>query len=317
MTGEARNKMKCGQWMLLAASTFGAVACGDSTHSALAGHDPAITSRPPAIVPTPSPDSSLPAPGNGILSVLSVEHQVDVSSERDGFVVSLAADEGSIVKAGETLGQLDDRALQMELIKARDDLEVSKNNVKFKEAELKAKNAAYRRQQQLRELGLSSQADLEVAEFQAKGAEYDLHGWEALTESGQAEIHRIEIQIDQTRLHAPFSGVVVRRYVRQGQAVAKGDKCFRVSQLGPLQVQFQVPESSGRRPEKGAAVNLTLIGFSNRSLTAHVVKVSPTVDPASDSYNVTAQLAGSDLTDVRPGMAVRVDWPAPAPQKPR
>lgn len=317
MTGEARNKMKSGQWILLAAITFGAMACGSNSQDAVAGRDPAITSRPPATVPTPSPDSSLPAPSNGILSVLSVEHQVDVSSERDGFVVSLAADEGSIVKAGETLGQLDDRALQMELIKARDDLEVSKNNVKFKEAELKAKNAAYHRQQQLRELGLSSQADLEVAEFQAKGAEYDLHGWEALTESGQAEIHRIEIQIDQTRLHAPFSGVVVRRYVRQGQAVAKGDKCFRVSQLGPLQVQFQVPESSGRRPEKGAAVNLTLIGFSNRSLSAHVVKVSPTVDPASDSYNVTAQLAGSDLTDVRPGMAVRVDWPAPAPQKPR
>jgi RND family efflux transporter MFP subunit len=317
MTCEARNIRKCRQWMVLAAITFGAIACGNTSQDAAAGRDPAITPHPTAPVSAPSPDSSLPVPGNGILSVLSVEHQVDVSSERDGFVVSIAADEGSIVKTGETLGQLDDRALRMELIKARDDLEVSRNNVKFKEAELKAKNAAYHRQQQLRELGLSSQADLEVAEFQAKGAEYDLHGWEALIESGQAEIQRIEIQIDQTRLHAPFSGVVVRRYLRQGQAVAKGDKCFRVSQLGPLQVQFQVPESSGRRPEKGAAVNLTLIGFSNRSLTAHVVKVSPTVDPASDSYNVTAQLAGSDLTDVRPGMAVRVDWPAPPPQKPR
>lgn len=317
MRCKSHYKMKCGRWILLAAITFSTIACGNTPEKALAEHDPAIASRPPVAVPAPPPDSSQPTSGNGILSVLSVEHQVDVSSERDGFVVSISADEGSVVKAGETLGQLDDRALQMELIKARDDLEVSKNNVKFKEAELKAKNAAYHRQQQLRELGLSSQADLEVAEFQAKGAEYDLQGWQALIESGQAEIHRIEIQVDQTRLHAPFSGVVVRRYLRQGQAVVKGDKCFRVSQLAPLQVQFQVPESSGRRPEKGAAVNLTLIGLSNRALTAHVVKVSPTVDPGSDSYNVTAQLAGSGLTDVRPGMAVRVDWPAPAPQKPR
>ena len=44
-----------------------------------------------------------------VLSVLSVEHQVDLSAERDGVVVSLAKDEGSAVKAGDILGQLDDR----------------------------------------------------------------------------------------------------------------------------------------------------------------------------------------------------------------
>ena len=214
------------------------------------------------------------------------------------------------MKAGEILGQLDDRTLQMELIKAKDDLQVSENNVKFKEAELKAKDAAYRRQQQLREYGLSSQADLEAAEFQAKGAEYDLHGWQALVESGQAEIRRIEIEIDDTRLRAPFSGVVVRRYIREGEAIAKGDRCFRVSQLAPLQVEFQVPESSGRRPARGNPVDLSLVGDSGRLLKAHIVKISPTVDPSSDSYDVVAQLTGAGLSDLRPGMAVRVNWPA-------
>ena len=181
----------------------------------------------------------------------------------------------------------------MELIKARDDLHVSENNVKFKEAELKAKDAAYRRQQQLRQLGLSSQADLEAAEFEAKGAEYDMQGYQALVESGQAEIHRIEIEIDQTRIRAPFSGAVVRRYIREGEAIGKSDKCFRVSQLSPLQVQFQIPESSARRPQRGASVEVSLVGDSNRPLSARIVKISPTVDPASDSYDVVAQLTGT------------------------
>lgn len=303
--------------MILAAIAFSAMACGNTAQEAVSAHNSGAVPNPPVAASTPPTGSPVPAAVNSVLSVLSVEHQVDVSSERDGVVVSVAVDEGSTVKSGEALGQLDDRGLQTELVKARDDLEVSKNNVKYKEAELKAKTAAYQRQQQLIALGLSSQADLEVAEFQAKGAEYDLRGWEALIESGQAEIRRIEIQIDQARLHAPFSGVVVRRYVRQGQAVAKGDKCFRISQLGPLQVQFQVPESAGRRPETGATVNLALVGFSNRALVAYVVKVSPTVDPASDSYNVTAQLSGASSAGLRPGMAVRVDWPAPARPNPR
>ena len=268
---------------------------------------PAGGAQPAVQTPTAAPVNTVrPA---DVLSVLSVEHQVDVATQRDGVIVAVAKDEGSMVNKGDVLGQLDDRTLQIELVKAHDDLLVAQNNVKYKEAELRARSAAFSRQQQLRQLGLSSEADLEAADFEAKGAEYDLHGWEAMAESSQAEIHRLEIEIDQTRLHAPFSGAVVSRYVREGQEVAKGDKCFRISQLGPLQVQFQVAESAGRRPSDGAVVQLSLVEDPGRSLSGRVVKVSPIVDPASDSYNVTAELTGKALSDLRPGMAVRVVWP--------
>ena len=268
--------------------------------------------------PNPAPPPAAAAPANvppkssttaDILSVLTVEHQVDVTSQRDGLVMSVNQDEGATVKSGDLLAQLDDRSLQMEIIKANSDLQVEENNKKYKEAELKAKSAAYRRQQQLRANGLSSDADLEAAEFESKAAEYDLHGYEALVESGHAEINRLKLEEEQTRIHAPFAGVVVRRYLREGQAIAKGDKCFRVSQLSPLQVQFQVPESSGRRPAPGAPVELSLVEDSGRPLTARVLKVSPTIDAASDSYDVVAQLNGANLSDLRPGMAVKVLWP--------
>src|SRR5277367_2400627 len=247
--------------------------------------------------PNPAPQPAVSAPANvppkspsagDILSVLTVEHQVDITSQRDGLVMSVNQDEGAAVKSGDLLAQLDDRSLQMEIVKANSDLQVEDNNRKYKEAELKA------------------------AEFEAKAAEYDLHGYEALVESGHAEINRLKIEEEQTRIHAPFAGVVVRRYLREGQALAKGDKCFRVSQLSPLQVQFQVPESSGRRPAAGAPVELSLVEDPSRPLTARVVKVSPTIDAASDSYDVVAQLNSSNISDLRPGMAVKVLWPGAA-----
>jgi membrane fusion protein, multidrug efflux system len=293
--------------LFIAATAICFIGCDNSTGAS----SPTPTPPPAAVAPPPAAVTATAKPGD-ILSVLTVEHQVDITAQRDGVVTSLTRDEGSSVKANEVLGQLDDRSLQMELIKARDDLQVEDNNRKYKEAELKAKTAALHRQQQLRALGLSSDADLEAADFEAKAAEYDLHGYEALVESGHAEINRLELELDQTRIHAPFAGVVVRRYIREGQAISKGDKCFRVSQLAPLQVQFQVPESSGRRPAAGSAVELSLVDNSNRALNARIVKVSPTIDAASDSYDVLAQLTGPGLTDLRPGMAVRVNWPGTA-----
>src|SRR6202050_1061107 len=286
--------------------------CGDSSAVSPAHPGSTDADNQAAASPVANPGTgSLTAAreNHDALSVLSVEHQVDIATDRDGLVVSIARDEGSAVKKGDVLGQLDDRTLQIELVKARDDLQGAQNNVKYKQAELKAKGAALARQQQLRDLGLSSQADLEQADFEARGAEYDMHGWEAMAESSQAEIHRLWVGFRQTRLRAPFPGAVVVRYVREGQQVAKGDKCFRVSQLAPLEGQFQVPESSAQRPTHGAPVGLALVSDPSRAISARIMKISPVIDPASDSYSVTAELTGKGITDLRPGMAVRVFWP--------
>jgi RND family efflux transporter MFP subunit len=250
------------------------------------------------------------------LTVLSVEHQVDVPTQADGVVAELLKDEGSHVQAGDILARLDDRSIKAELEKAQADLQVAKNNVSYQEAELKAKEAAYRRQQQLRQFGLSSEADLEHAEFEAKGAAYDLASWKAGVDKSQAEIRRLEAELDKTRIRAPFAGLVARRYIRLGQGVTKSDKCFRVSQLSPLRVQFQVPETSPRRPHLGDIVDVKVQEDLSHSLAARIVKVSPTVDPASDSYDVTAQLVGTGLADLRPGMAARIDWPGSSHTKP-
>ena len=299
-------------WLLSTALVVSAVGCGGTS---VASNSNGTPPNDPGAVPvaesgsTAGESSARIAPSEEVLSVLSVEHQVDVSTEADGVVMALYKDEGSLVKSGDVLGQIDDRTLKLELVKAEDDLKVAQSNVKYKEAELKAKTAAFERQKQLRQLGLSSQADLEAAEFGAKAAEYDLRGWEAQVESSQAEMSRIKLLIDKTQIRSPFAGVVARRYVREGQTVSKNDKCFRVSQLQPLQVQFQVSEVSGRRPELNSNIEVFLVEDPTQPISARIIKISPTVDPTSDSYNVTAQLKDSQAGKLRPGMAVRVAWP--------
>ncbi|MGA8102790.1 MAG: efflux RND transporter periplasmic adaptor subunit [Candidatus Acidiferrales bacterium] len=256
----------------------------------------------------------------GMLSVLSVEHEVDVLAKLSGVVVQAPLEESQQVRAGEELARLDDRQLVAQLDKARADLTVAEDNVKYNEAELKAKQANLRRTQQLRQLGLGSEADLDNADFLEKGAEYDLKAWEATVVGNQATVRELQAELDQTRIRAPFSGVIAHRYIREGQSVLKDEKCFRISQLIPLQVQFQVPETSGRKPRIGDTVHLATMDDAGRTLQARIVKMSPIIDPASDSYDVTARLTGANISDLRPGMAVRVEWPgatavAAAPKK--
>jgi len=52
------------------------------------------------------------------------------------------------------------------------------------------------------------------------------------------------------------------------------------------------------------------VGDNSRQYGAEVKLLSPTIDPARMSYDVTAQLTGPGLGQLRPGMAVKVLWPA-------
>ncbi len=295
-------------WLALGAALLAAcgLACGGASGKTQAAED----NPKPAAEPSPArsrPANPVPATTD-ILSVLTVEHQVTVLSRIPGVVETIAKDEGDAVHQGDLLASLDDRTLQAQLAHDRDDLIVAKDNVQYQQAELKSKQANYRRYQELRKLGLSSEADLEKARFEAVGAQYDLKSWHAVVQRTRSQIRIAELEIQKTQIRAPFDGVVARRYIRQGQAIENGARCFLVTQLRPLEVRFPVPETSLPSPRVGDHVRVSLAGGGSRVFTAEVIRVGPVVDPATASWDVLARLVAPPR-DLRPGMAVRVTWP--------
>lgn len=291
---------------LLVAALLGP-ACGSAPEAGKSA-----TAPPPAASPPPAALSG-DSETRDILTVLSVEHEVDLLAQREGVVMEILHDQGSRVQAGTVLGRLDDREIVAQLDRARADLEVAENSAKHNEAELKALQAAYRRAQEMRKLGLNSDADLEEAEYHAKGSEYDLASWRAVVDRTRADIRKLEVDLEKTNLRAPFSGVVARRLIRPGQNVRKDDACFRLSELAPLQVRFLVAETSPRQPRQGESVNVVATSAPERVYTARILRVSPVVDAASGGIEVMAQLTNPDLQELRPGMAVRVLWASSPP----
>lgn len=300
-----RNSHRKYLYLILAALTLPALSCGSTPEFSPNTENPTAANSNTAASAAAATSSASP---NKILSVLTVEHEVDVRAQREGIVQQIHVEEGRYVQPNEILGSLDARQLSQELEKARADLIVAQNNVKYKQAENQAKEASLKRQQLLRASGLSSDADLEESQFEAKATAYEVDSWTAMVKSSQAQIASLQIEVEQTQFRAPFAGVVLRRYVRQGQNVAKDDPCFRVSQLAPLQAHFQISEMAGPKPVVGASVSIAPSASPSRSYEARVIKISPTVDPASDSYDVTAQLTGPNLSELSPGMAVLIDW---------
>jgi membrane fusion protein (multidrug efflux system) len=121
----------------------------------------------------------------------------------------------------------------------------------------------------------------------------------------QQALKSLELELEKTRITAPFDGVVARRYLHVGQEVAKNDHLFRISAVAPLRVKFALPEAYLGRVRKGTELIVVTAASPGEDHEARVVFVSPVVDPSSDTIDVTAELRGRS-SNLRPGMTANI-----------
>ena len=270
-----------------------------------------------AAAPASSPGGSAPAPvanapvsdnGFTVSGPLIVEHQLDVLAQRDGVIAELRSEAGARVHAGDLLAQLDDRQLTANLEAARARTRSIEADLKNWEAEAKVMQADYDRAQKMWDAHIISNEQREHAKFKAESETWDVRRVrELLTDANQTQ-RSLELELDKTQIRAPFSGVVARRYVRQGQQVTKGDRLFWLTAEGPLGMRFTLPENFIGRIQKGQVLPMTTPDLPGQKYQVRIVEVSPVVDPASGTIEVAVELEGKP-GPLRPGMdaSVRVE----------
>jgi RND family efflux transporter MFP subunit len=236
---------------------------------------------------------------------LIVEHQVDIAAQREGTVANIEKETGATVKAGDLLALLDDRQISADLDAARAKTRSIAADLRNWEAEAKVLEADYQRAQKLWEAHVIPQEQLQHAQYKAESDQWDIIRVKELLANAQHNERSLELELEKTRIRAPFDGVVARRYVRQGQQLAKGDRLFWVTAEAPLRVRFTLPERFVGHVRRGQRLPVTSPDVPGETRTAKVTEVSPVVDPASGTIDVTLELAGPP-GQLRPGMTARL-----------
>jgi membrane fusion protein (multidrug efflux system) len=152
---------------------------------------------------------------------------------------------------------------------------------------------------------LNTEEQLEHARFQAEADRYQVESQQHKLENARAELRSLDLELEKTRITAPFDGVVARRYVREGQRVANGDRLFWVTSVAPLLVRFTVPDEFAAALSRGDTVAVSSLLAMAPVHRARVISVSPVVDPVSDSVEVIARVLHA-AGDLKPGMTVNI-----------
>jgi len=244
-----------------------------------------------------------------------VENQVDVLAQREGMVAEISADVGRMVRKGELLARIDDRQLTAQLDAVEAKLHSCEANLKDWQSETSVAESDLKRAQQMRDAGINTQEDLEHARYKFVGSQFEIEKATHDLDNARANLRDYQLELQKTRIEAPFDGVVARRYIHAGQKVAPGDRLFWVSAVGPLLVKFTLPERFLGSVKKGDQVYVSSAAEPAAEHPAKVVQMSPVVDPASDSIDVMAELQGKP-GELRPGMTANVRLAASSPNKP-
>jgi RND family efflux transporter MFP subunit len=262
---------------------------------------PTLHSAPnPAPEPVEVVDTAITVSGPII-----VEHQVEMTAQRDGVVEKIFFDAPARVKAGTLLAKLDDRQISANLRAARAKSRSIAADIKNWESEAEVLHADYVRAQRLWDLGLTSEEQLQHAKFKAESDQWDIKRVTETLNTAQEEEHSLELELEKTKVTAPFSGLIARRYVREGQNVLKGERFFWLTAEGPLLMRFTLPEKLFGHVRRGQTVEVISVNSPDEKHGGRIKEIGPVVDPSSGTFEVLVELMG-DRGDLRPGMTANV-----------
>ncbi|WP_076791474.1 efflux RND transporter periplasmic adaptor subunit [Chlorobium sp. KB01] len=203
--------------------------------------------------------------------------EADIFSETGGLVRRVSAEPGAQKKIGEGLFQIDD-----ELASAR-----------HKQAELNYRQAKknVERYTTLYREGAVALSALEAVQLQCEGAE--------------AEFVAASRKFSNSRIKAPFSGVVSSRFVEQGELVHEGMKVAHMVDLSSVKIIVFVSERDIIKFTPGVALTVTSDLYPAERFSGRVGSVSDKAG-RDHTYRVEVVLKNSEKSGFRSGMFARV-----------
>jgi len=208
--------------------------------------------------------------------------QAPIFAQVNGYLKKWYTDIGAKVKMGDILAEIDTPALDQQLAQ-------TKAALKESQAALWLSQATYNRGLDLVSKKVISQQDFDV---QAG----DLHVKQATVVADEANVGQLQALEAFKILHAPFDGMVTARNIDIGALVSTNSSSplFIVSQVAPLRVYVNVPESLAASIKAGVKANLRFDTFPGTQFPAEVVATAGAIDPTTRTLLTQLAIPNTD-----------------------
>lgn len=251
---------------------------------------------PPAQVVVAEVTSGMVAPESEFIGTVYYQEVSDVASEVSGKVEKVNFEEGYRVKKGHVLVGLSAEILEKSLQATRanhgqvlSDLDKAKRDLE--------------RAQNLFENELVTEQTYDERRFTVSGLE-------KRAISLQADVERLEVELQKKRVKSPFDGIVIKRHVDRGEWLNAGSPVATIALENNMDITAEVSESIMRHIKKGMNVNVKVGGDV---IQGSVIAVIPRGDISTRTFPVKIRI--KNTLSLVEGMEARVTLPTGKKEK--
>ena len=260
--------------LLLAAVALLAPFSGCRKASGPAGPPPGMATQVIAIKAERAPITE----ALSLVGTVRANESVEIKAQIGGIAETIHFEEGQRVKKDAPLIEIDSDKLEASLAHA--------------EANRRLAQSKFDRARDLAQTKAVSQQELDEAR--------------ATFDASQANVELYKKQIADTKILAPFSGILGARMISPGQVISPQQMLTMLTDLDPVKVELNVPERFMSRAKEGQKVELTVAAFPGEKFVGEVYFIAPQLDAVNRTGLVKAKVANSDFR-LKPGMFASLD----------
>ncbi|MFO7803587.1 MAG: efflux RND transporter periplasmic adaptor subunit [Desulfovermiculus sp.] len=233
---------------------------------------------------------------------------VDLQAQVNGYLQSINFQSGDMVDKGDLLFKVDPLPYQAALNKAKAELEAKKAELQLAQATLQRKQSAFQDQ---------AVSEVEVIEAKAKKDTA-----QAAIGAAQAQVEEARINLNYTRMHAPFSGRISRNFVDPGNLINSSTLLASIVQYSPIYVYASISEdtllkfmkharekdTSLADSEQGIPVFMSLGNEQDYPHKGRIDYTDPQVDTSTGTIQIRGIFENADMY-LMPGLFSRLRFP--------
>lgn len=238
--------------------------------------------------------------------------QVDVSSEQSGTVREVLVDFNSEVKKGDVLARLDTDKLNADLKAKEAALASARASVSKAEADEQSAKAKLDRLTTLVSSRVSTQQDLDTAEYTFQAASAARQSADADVISAQAALEQANLSFSKATIASPIDGIVLSRNVDPGATVAaslEAPTLFTIAgDLREMELQVSIDEADVGQVAVGQTATFTVDAFPDQRFPAEITSIRYASETVNDvvTYKGILSVANDELL-LRQGMTATAD----------
>lgn len=249
--------------------------------------------------------------------------RTELSASVSGKALEVPVREGDRVEEGDLLLRLDEAPFKLSVEKAEADLlakrieyavfvsdttavlNVDTTWASRERGALEATRESYERGEVDERALKSAQRNLDAAELLSGSRRLDIIAQNTGLIRAELDLATAQWELEQTSVHAPFSGVIAKRLVEEGQQVGSGETCFELIDISRVRVRAAVLESDLGAVGVGHWMRISVTTWPGEYFEGRISRIHPTVDEESGTAIVEAELANPGGR-LKPGMFAEV-----------